>query len=89
MLEKYRATIHGNTIEWEGESPEELDREDASIRVELTLVSPRSQPKRSNGRKMVEALEKIAARGELAKAIPDPDKWLREIRKDRPLPGRD
>jgi hypothetical protein len=25
----------------------------------------------------------------LAKAIPDPVKWQKEIRKDRPLPGRE
>ena len=30
----------------------------------------------------------IAKRGNLAKAIPDPVKWQKEMRKDRPLPGR-
>jgi len=88
MLEKYRATIHGNIIEWDGEAPKDLNKKDALIKVDVTVVSPKPKLKKPNGRKMVEALEKIAAMGGV-KSIPDPDKWLREIRKDRPLPGRE
>jgi hypothetical protein len=45
--------------------------------------------KRYDGDKAVEILRKIAQRGTLAKAIPDPAQWQREIRQDRALPGRD
>ena len=45
--------------------------------------------KRYDGDRAVEILRRIAKRGTLAKAIPDPAAWQREIRQDRPLPGRD
>jgi len=35
------------------------------------------------------ALEDLRAMGGLREAIPDPAVWQREIRQDRPLPGRD
>lgn len=41
-----------------------------------------------NGRKLVAILQKIADRGGIP-SIKDPVKWQREIRKDRPLPGRE
>lgn len=40
-------------------------------------------------REAVEALKRIAVRGTLAALIPDPVAWQREIRKDRPLLGRE
>jgi bifunctional DNA-binding transcriptional regulator/antitoxin component of YhaV-PrlF toxin-antitoxin module len=39
------------------------------------------------GRRMAAALEKLAASGAVAR-IEDPVEWQREIRRDRPLPGR-
>lgn len=86
MLEKYRAIIHGDRIEWEGEAPEELEGS-STIKVDVTVVSDKPALKKPNGKKMAEALAKIAARGALP--IEDPLKWQREMRKDRPLPGRD
>ena len=47
-----------------------------------------SQKKVPNSHEALKHLRKIAKRGTLAKAIPDPLKWQKEIRKDRPLPGR-
>ena len=38
--------------------------------------------------RMAEALEKLAASDAFSE-ISDPVEWQREIRKDRPLPGRD
>jgi len=35
------------------------------------------------------ALEDLRAMGGLREAIPDPALWQREMRQDRPLPGRD
>jgi hypothetical protein len=37
---------------------------------------------------MAEALERLAAADALSR-IEDPVEWQREIRKDRPLPGRE
>lgn len=39
-------------------------------------------------RRMCEALEAIAAAGTFDH-IDDPVEWQREVRKDRPMPGRD
>lgn len=86
-MEKYRATIHGATVEWENEVPAELV-DDGEIKVEMTVISKRGNLPRSDGKRMAEALAQIAARGGV-RSIPDPVAWQREIRKDRPLPGRD
>jgi hypothetical protein len=85
MADKYRATIHGNTIEWDGEPPAELNGED-EVSVEVTVLAP--QKRKPNGKRMAEALRRIAERGGIP-SIPDPVKWQREIRKDRKLPGRE
>ncbi|MCC6795994.1 MAG: hypothetical protein IT366_12825 [Candidatus Hydrogenedentes bacterium] len=37
----------------------------------------------------MEALEALRALGGLSDVIPDPVAWQREMREDRPLPGRD
>ncbi len=41
-----------------------------------------------NGAAIVRIMERMAARNALS-GIKDPSAWQREIRKDRPLPGRD
>ncbi len=87
MLEKYRATIHGDKIEWEGAAPSGLKNNNA-ITVEVTPVTEKRKVKKPDGKKAAEILRKIAAMGGV-KSIKDPSKWQREIRKDRPLPGRD
>lgn len=86
MLEKYRATIHGNTISWDGDVPPEI-RDGRSVDVVITLVDEPILKSKADARRAIAALQAIADRGGI-KSIPDPDKWLREIRKDRPLHGR-
>jgi len=81
MLEKYRAILHGDRIEWEGEAPK--TNKHRPQKIDVILVS-KPKLKKPNGKKMAEALAKIAAKGGV-KSIKDPDKWLREVRKDRPL----
>ena len=85
MLEKYRAKIHGDTISWDGDVPAEVAK-DGIMEVYVTRIRDiiNSEP---NGKRAMAILQKIADRGGI-ESIPDPDKWLREIRKDRPLPGR-
>ncbi len=87
MLEKHRATLTEGRLEWVGEAPKEISKNGPTT-VDVIVVSPQPKLKKPDGQKMVEALEKIAALGGV-KSIPDPVAWQREIRKDRPLPGRD
>jgi len=87
MLEKYRATIHGNTIEWNDDIPERI-KTNNSIGVYVTFVEEGTELMEPNGKRAAEILKKIADRGGI-KSIPDPDAWLREIREDRILPGRE
>ena len=86
MLEKYRATIHGETISWDGDIPAEVAK-DGIMKVYVTRVSEtvNSVP---NGQRAMAALERIAEKGGI-QSIVDPVAWQREIRKDRPLPGRE
>ena len=87
MLEKYRATIHGDIIEWDGQEPNGV-MDDEGLKVEIIVVSKKKIWPKSDGEKMAAALSEIASRGGI-KSIPDPVAWQREIREDRPLPGRD
>ena len=50
--------------------------------------SPTNSDVVERGRRMVEILEKLAAMNAFSE-ISDPVEWQREIRKDRPLPGRE
>ena len=86
MEEKYKATIHGDTIEWGGDIPEEVAK-DGIMEVYVTRVqeTKNSEP---NGKQAMAILQKIADRGGI-QSILDPVAWQREIRKDRPLPGRE
>lgn len=64
----------------------ELPPESPTGEAEVTLVvRPRVHPDRA---KAFAHLREIAARGNLRNG-PDPLEWQRDIRKDRPLPGRD
>lgn len=45
------------------------------------------EPPKSNGKAIVKILERMVARNALS-SIADPSAWQREIREDRPLPGR-
>lgn len=51
-----------------------------------TRQMPEHEP---NGTKLARLMEEIAKRGTAFKEIEDPGAWQREIRKDRPLPGRE
>ncbi len=89
MLEKYRATIHGDRIEWEGEPPNEL-ADGCDVEVEVTIVNELKGRSKPNGKRMADALKALAdlPPGKGLRSIKDPVKWQRSIRKDRPLPGR-
>ena len=86
MLDKYRATIHGDRITWDDDVPSAV-KDGERVNVVITLSDKLISQSKADGRRAVEALQAIADRGGI-KSIPDPVKWQREIRKDRPLPGR-
>lgn len=83
-METYRAILKGNRLEWTDPAPADLNLEQP---VEVTILD---DPDLSADRRkrMAEALEKLAASDAFSE-ISDPVEWQREIRKDRPLPGRD
>jgi len=52
MLEKYRATLHGNRIEWDGETPKTINK-DRPQKIDVILVSKAPKLKKPDGKKMV------------------------------------
>ena len=78
--------MKGNLLEWANEVPTQGDR---PVRVYVTLQEERSTLSAEFSRqKIVEILEKISANNVFAE-ISDPVEWQRDLRQDRPLPGRD
>lgn len=84
MRESYRAILKGDQLEWTDVVPSHLASEQP---VEVTILD---EPDRiaDRRRRMAEALEKLAAVDAFS-GISDPSEWQRDIRKDRPLPGRE
>ena len=80
----YKAVLHGKQVEWLNGKPE------APQELEVSVKTPIKRWKSEAERKAAlrDALDKLAKSGAFAD-IEDPVAWQREIRKDRPLPGRD
>jgi hypothetical protein len=86
MQRIFEAILKGNLLEWANEVPRQGER---PVRVYVTLQEDRSTLSAEFRRqKIVEILEKIAANNVFAE-ISDPVEWQRDLRQDRPLPGRD
>jgi len=86
----YRAVLKGDRLEWRGEAPPEI-AEERAVPVDVTILrDERFGLSRSAqaGERMAAALEKLAASNSVTR-IEDPVAWQRELRRDRPLPGRD
>jgi hypothetical protein len=64
--------------------PVEMRR--GKVKVTATLIPVSGETDQAVN--TLESLRRIAARGGI-KNIPDPARWQREIRQDRPLPGRE
>ena len=84
MSSTYRAILKGDRLEWADSGPADLNPEQP---VEVTILDEPDQTAERRKR-MAAALEKLAASDAFSE-ISDPVEWQREIRKDRPLPGRD
>jgi hypothetical protein len=83
-MQTYRAILKGNRLEWTDASPADVNPEQP---VEVTILDEPDQTE-DRGKRMAEALEKLAASDAFSE-ISDPTEWQREIRRDRPLPGRE
>jgi hypothetical protein len=57
--------------------------------VELIVTIAPAAATRPARQRGIDALRQVAARGDLARTIPDPSAWQRDVRDDRALPGRD
>lgn len=79
----YTAVVRDGRLEWEGEAP--TLPPGARLRVEV--VEPPPAPPR--GPAMAAVMEAFAAAGGPTSFPHDLVEWQREMRKDRPLPGRD
>ncbi|HEX4774338.1 MAG TPA: AbrB/MazE/SpoVT family DNA-binding domain-containing protein [Candidatus Saccharimonadales bacterium] len=58
-------------------------------KVEIGNLTKRKQQDREKIRALLMKLQTLPANPGSLKSIKDPVAWQREIRKDRPLPGRD
>jgi hypothetical protein len=86
MVRAYRALLRGNSLEWIGEAPERS--EGYPTAVEVTVLEERYPAEaRSRGEEMAATLDKLADNGAISD-ITDPIAWQRDLRQDRPLPGR-
>jgi hypothetical protein len=84
MPQSYLAILKGDRVEWVGAAPPTGD----AVWVKVRLLPPLSPEDAARGARMLEVLNALAARGGVPE-YGDPVEWQREIRKDRPLPGRE
>ena len=84
MLRTYEGILKGDHIRWAGEDVPATDR---PLRVHITVLEKETAKER-RGQQMADALSKLAESGAFDK-VEDPSARQREIRQDRPLPGRD
>ncbi|MGF1676590.1 MAG: hypothetical protein ACFCUV_23370 [Rivularia sp. (in: cyanobacteria)] len=86
MLQTFRATLKGNSLEW-GEGVQFLSGTDVKVQVLVTILEEETIPADSGrGKRMAAVLEKLAQAQAFANI--DPVAWQREIRQDRELPDR-
>jgi len=94
-MKSYAAILEGDRVVWQGDRPSLVQPQRVTIMVdenEVAASAPgfgvRSEPTPDQIEEAIRAMERIQRRGGIA-SIPDPVEWQREIRRDRPLPGRD
>ena len=86
MKRAYKAILHGDRVEWLNGVPET----GGPLPVEI-MVETSSDADVNDGDEITPVshfLQALADMGAFAE-IEDPVAWQREIRKDRPLPGRE
>lgn len=83
MLRTYEGILQGDRIRWAGD---DVPATDQPLRVHVTVLEDNTE-KEKRGQQMTDALSKLAESGAFS-GIEDPSAWQRDIRRDRPLPGR-
>ncbi len=86
MLQTFRATLRGDSLEWAEEVQRNL-KDDRPVQVLVTILEGEpTQETKGRGQRMAAALEKLAQ----AQAFVgiDPVAWLSDVRQDRELRGR-
>ncbi|MDB5322352.1 MAG: hypothetical protein JWN40_3983 [Phycisphaerales bacterium] len=85
MSHTYKAILNGNRVQWLGDAPDT----NGGVPVQITVLEqPQSVDEAARRQQVRDALDALVARGTFSE-IADPVAWQREIRKDRPLPGRE
>lgn len=84
MLRTYEGILEGDRVRWAGDDVPATNR---PLRVHVTVLEEETE-RAKRGQKMADALSKLAESGAFSE-VEDPNAWQREIRRDRPLPGRD
>lgn len=85
MLTTYEAVLRDNLIEWRNDAPRHLAPGKAVL-VHITVLDDAASSVVSQGHKMAAALEQLAQSQTFANV--DAALWEREVRIERPLPGR-
>jgi len=84
-MRTYKAILHGDRLEWLEEAPvvETPSRVDVVVLDEELPAASHAR-----GLEMAAILERLARRRAFSD-MTDPVGWQRDLRQDRPLPGRD
>ena len=89
MSQTYEAILNGDRLEWREGAPPDAS---GPVRVQVTVVGPAPAEtpaeRAARGKRMADVLRELAKSNPF-KDITDPVAWQREVRKDRPLPGRE
>ena len=85
MTRIYEAILQGDQFDWGEVRPPEVE---SNQRVKVTIVVHEPDSLYSHGPAMAETFNRLAAMDAFS-YIDDPVAWQREIRQDRPLPGRE
>ena len=82
----YKAEVEDNVLTWTEGMPPEL--KGSGKHEVLVTVPENTEAQLERSKKLAEVLRQLAKLDPF-KDINDPSEWQREIRKDRPQPGRD
>lgn len=89
MLNSYKARVDGEHIVWMGKKPKGVTR-GRPVTVEVSLLAETLTPsaRKRQGKKLADILENLAILNPFAD-VADPVAWVRELRADQILPGRE
>ena len=83
MTKTYEAILRGDQIEWGEVRPLEAEL-NVRFKVSITIIEPVH-----SGEAMAAVMKRISETIDVQAIFGDASEWQREIRKDRPLPGRE